>query len=186
MVATIILSIPRALLAVQVSRGYLHFTCLSKELATSHVTSAGSHHMHQPGCEVLPTPCPSSQSFDRFAWTLGVLVLTCNLSSVFIAPQEFSGQWVVEPDPTVRDGRSLGATKLRYEISVVPTWPIPSSVVSHLVKAGLPANITAIAERAEEVRLPFHLRRSPFVRGWMHCCVVPALQVHHISIRYFM
>ncbi len=66
--------------------------------------------------------------------------------------QEFSGKWVVEPDPAVRDGRSLGATKLRYEISVVPKWPIPNTVVSHLVKAGLPANITAIAERAEEVR----------------------------------
>ncbi len=51
----------------------------------------------------------------------------------------------------MRDGRSLGATKLRYEISVVLKWPIPSSVVSHLVKAGLPANITAIAEHAEEV-----------------------------------
>ena len=46
----------------------------------------------------------------------------------------------------------MGATRLRYEISVVPKWPIPKSVVSHLVKAGLPANITAIAERAEEVR----------------------------------
>ena len=33
----------------------------------------------------------------------------------------------------------------------MPKWPIPSSIVSHLVKAGLPANITAIAERAEEV-----------------------------------
>ena len=66
--------------------------------------------------------------------------------------QEFAGKWVVEPDPAVRDGRSLGATKLRYEISVVPKWPIPNSVVSHLVKAGLPANITAIAERAEEVQ----------------------------------
>ncbi len=66
--------------------------------------------------------------------------------------QEFAGKWVVEPDPAVRDGRSLGATKLRYEISVVPKWPIPNTVVSHLVKAGLPANITAIAERAEEVR----------------------------------
>ena len=61
---------------------------------------------------------------------------------------------MVEPDPAVRDGRSLGATRLRYEISVVPRWPIPSSVVSHLVKAGLPANITAIAERGEEVRRP--------------------------------
>ncbi len=91
------------------------------------------------------------------------LVITSSVLSTLNALQEFSGQWVVEPDPTVRDGRSLGATKLRYEISVVPTWPIPSSVVSHLVKAGLPANITAIAERAEEVRLPFDSRRCPSV-----------------------
>lgn len=76
--------------------------------------------------------------------------------------QEFSGKWVVEPNPSVRDGRSLGATKLRYEISVVPKWPIPSSMVSHLVKAGLPANITAIAERAEEVMRLSSLSRFTF------------------------
>lgn len=65
--------------------------------------------------------------------------------------QEFSGQWTVEPDPTVRNGRSLGTTKLRYEISVAPKWSIPSTLVSKVVKSGLPANICAIAERAEEV-----------------------------------
>ncbi|CAL8464995.1 g4530 [Coccomyxa elongata] len=65
--------------------------------------------------------------------------------------KEFSGQWTVEPDPTVRDGRSLGTTKLRYEISVAPKWSIPSTLVSQVVKSGLPANICAIAERAEEL-----------------------------------
>lgn len=88
--------------------------------------------------------------------------------------QEFAGQWVVEPDPSVRDGRSLGATKLRYEISVVPNWPIPSSVVSHLVKAGLPANITAIAERAEEVRLCLYWHALFLV-----LCAVPSIWCEH-------
>lgn len=66
--------------------------------------------------------------------------------------QELSGAWVVEPDPGVRDGKSLGATRLRYEISVAPKWAIPASLVSALVRAGLPANICAVAERAEQVR----------------------------------
>lgn len=61
---------------------------------------------------------------------------------------------MVEPDPTVRDGQSLGATKLRYEVIVVPKWSLPSTLVSQLVKAGLPANICAIAERAEQVGRP--------------------------------
>lgn len=51
----------------------------------------------------------------------------------------------------MRDGRSLGTTKLRYEISVAPKWSIPSTLISQVVKSGLPANICAIAERAEEV-----------------------------------
>lgn len=80
------------------------------------------------------------------------------ITSMWRRAQEFSGQWTVEPDPTVRDGRSLGTTKLRYEISVVPKWSIPSTLVSHIVKAGLPANICAIAERAEEVQHPYSSR----------------------------
>ena len=72
----------------------------------------------------------------------------------------------------MRDGLSLGATRLRYEISVVPKWPIPKPVVSHLVKAGLPANITAIAERAEEVHacvmLVFRSAASPVPSHCLH------------------
>ena len=64
--------------------------------------------------------------------------------------QEFSGRWVVEPDPTVRDGLQF-ATILRYELSLVPRWPLPSALVTHVVQAGLPANIRAVAWRAEEV-----------------------------------
>ena len=69
-----------------------------------------------------------------------------------LAAQELSGSWVVEPNPGVRDGKSLGATRLRYEVSVAPKWAIPASLVSALVRAGLPANICAVAERAEQVR----------------------------------
>lgn len=65
--------------------------------------------------------------------------------------QEFSGQWVVEAEAGPREGVSL-ATMLRYEISVVPKWSIPSTIVSHVVRSGLPANIAAIATRAEQVR----------------------------------
>lgn len=64
--------------------------------------------------------------------------------------QEFSGRWVVEPDPAVRDGLQL-ATVLRYELSLVPRWPLPPALVTHVVQAGLPANIRAVARRAEQV-----------------------------------
>ncbi|KAK9823512.1 hypothetical protein WJX72_003333 [[Myrmecia] bisecta] len=63
--------------------------------------------------------------------------------------QEYSGKWVVEPDPSVRDG--LSSTLLRYEITVVPKWSIPSTIVTRVVKAGLPANILAIVKRAEQI-----------------------------------
>ena len=58
-----------------------------------------------------------------------------------------TGRWVVEPDA----GRSSGghATILRYDIAVQPRIPIPSSIVSYIVRAGLPANIKSIVERAE-------------------------------------
>ena len=65
--------------------------------------------------------------------------------------QEFSGRWVVEPDPAVRDGLQF-ATILRYELSLVPRWPLPAALVTHVVQAGLPANIRAVALRAEEVQ----------------------------------
>ena len=58
---------------------------------------------------------------------------------------------MVEPDPAVRDGLQF-ATILRYELSLVPRWPLPSALVTHVVQAGLPGNIRAVAQRAEEVR----------------------------------
>ncbi len=63
----------------------------------------------------------------------------------YLLLQEFSGRWVVEPSP---NGLS---TLLRYEISVVPKMSIPSTFVSHIVRMGLPTNVSAIAERAEQV-----------------------------------
>ncbi|KAK9837252.1 hypothetical protein WJX81_001866 [Elliptochloris bilobata] len=64
--------------------------------------------------------------------------------------KEFSGRWVVEPDPGVCDGLQF-ATILRYELSLVPRWPLPSALVTHVVQAGLPGNIRAVARRAEEL-----------------------------------
>lgn len=67
------------------------------------------------------------------------------------ASQAFAGRWVVEPvAPGVAGGPSL-ATQLRYEIAVVPHLSIPSALVAHVVRCGLPANLIAIARRAEEV-----------------------------------
>ena len=62
--------------------------------------------------------------------------------------QEFDGRWVVEP------GSSGGGpvTTLRYEISVVPKFSIPSAALVHVIRSGLPANMQAIALRAEQVR----------------------------------
>ena len=42
-------------------------------------------------------------------------------------------------------------TMLRYEISLVPKISIPSAALVHVVRAGLPANLKAVALRAEEV-----------------------------------
>jgi hypothetical protein len=61
--------------------------------------------------------------------------------------QQFSGRWVVEPDASSSAGR---ATVLRYDISVQPRIPMPSAVVSYVVRAGLPANVKAIVQRAEQ------------------------------------
>ena len=41
-------------------------------------------------------------------------------------------------------------TTLRYEIALVPKLSIPSAAIVHVVRSGLPANIKAIARRAEE------------------------------------
>jgi hypothetical protein len=60
-----------------------------------------------------------------------------------------SGRWVVEPDPSSAVGM---ATLLRFDVSVRPRVALPSAIVSYVVRAGLPANIQAVARRAEEVR----------------------------------
>lgn len=39
---------------------------------------------------------------------------------------------------------------LRYEVSIVPKLSLPSTVVTTIVRCGLPANVQAIAERAEQ------------------------------------
>lgn len=61
--------------------------------------------------------------------------------------QQFSGRWVIEPDASSSAGR---ATVLRYDISVQPRIPMPSAVVSYVVRAGLPANVKAVVQRAEQ------------------------------------
>ena len=47
-----------------------------------------------------------------------------------------------------------------------PKISLPSSVVSYVVRAGLPANIQAVSRRAEEVR---HAACSPFAPKGHHC-----------------
>jgi len=61
--------------------------------------------------------------------------------------QEFDGRWVVEPGGS----GDTPVTTLRYEITLVPKLSIPSAAIVHVVRSGLPANIKAIARRAEEV-----------------------------------
>lgn len=61
---------------------------------------------------------------------------------------QFEGRWVVEADPTVR--RGMLATLLRYEARLQPKASLPSAIVSQVLTAGLPANVLAIARRAEQ------------------------------------
>lgn len=46
------------------------------------------------------------------------------------------------------------ASMLRYDVTVVPKQAIPFTLVNHVVRAGLPANILAVTQRAEQVRPP--------------------------------
>ena len=73
-----------------------------------------------------------------------------------MAAQQFSGRWILDPDPSVQNGLSL-ATVLRYEVSIVPKWSLPSTIITTIVRCGLPANVRAIATRAEQVRGHFLL-----------------------------
>ncbi|KAK9862967.1 hypothetical protein WJX84_003842 [Apatococcus fuscideae] len=64
--------------------------------------------------------------------------------------KDFRGRWVVEPDSSVRNATDV-ATVLRYEVVLVPHWSIPSTIMSCVVKAGLPANLIAVAQQAEQL-----------------------------------
>ena len=75
---------------------------------------------------------------------------------------------MVEPvAPGVPGGPSL-ATLLRYEISVVPKLSIPSALVAHVIRCGLPANLTAIARRAEQVMELLLRQCLPWACGLMY------------------
>lgn len=80
--------------------------------------------------------------------------------------QEYSGSWVVEADPSAHT-----TTLLKYEISLQPKLSIPSAIVTCVVKAGLPANMMAMAKRAEEVRVS----QLACVLGCSSCCFCIAL-----------
>lgn len=62
--------------------------------------------------------------------------------------KQLQGRWIVEPDPSSAVGMG---TILRYEILVQPKLNVPSAIVSYVVRTGLPGNIRAIAERAEQM-----------------------------------
>lgn len=58
------------------------------------------------------------------------------------------GRWIVEPDP--RSAAGSGSI-LKYDIAIQPRLSLPAPVVSYIVRAGLPANIQAIVDRAEHI-----------------------------------
>ena len=90
---------------------------------------------------------------------------------------------MVEPDPSAHT-----TTLLKYEISLQPKLSIPSAIVTCVVKAGLPANMTAMAKRAEQVTfLPivhtcFWSPRGDATFGcWSGLCAFKLL-VHRASV----
>lgn len=60
--------------------------------------------------------------------------------------ERFEGSWVLESDVS---SSARVTTFLRYEIRVKVVGDLPSQIVSYVIKAGLPANIRAIAAMAE-------------------------------------
>ena len=66
---------------------------------------------------------------------------------------------MVEPDPAAHT-----TTLLKYEISLEPKLSIPSAIVTCVVKAGLPANMMAMAKRAEQ---------ASRLNVWEPCSVAP-------------
>ena len=63
--------------------------------------------------------------------------------------RELAGRWVVAPLPGPTPAAPPVACLLRYELDVVPRWPVPHAIVAAVVAAGLPANVAAIAAAAE-------------------------------------
>ncbi len=76
---------------------------------------------------------------------------------------------MVEPDPAAHT-----TTLLKYEISLEPKLSIPSAIVTCVVKAGLPANMMAMAKRAEQV--------SPFI-VCLSCSTAPLVLKANCSLR---
>ena len=86
--------------------------------------------------------------------------------------QEFSGRWIVEVDPSVQNEL---ATSLRYEVSIVPKWSLPSTLVTTVVRCGLPSNVRAIAEQAERVHtfFPMHEPSQSLIQSGPSGCAAP-------------
>lgn len=63
--------------------------------------------------------------------------------------RQFSGCWLVSPSPPPAEGGPSLSTILRYDVAVVPHLSVPSALVAHVVRNGLPANLKAIAAEAE-------------------------------------
>ena len=100
---------------------------------------------HAASNAILPCAgCARLHALHRFVQV--TLYAVCITTSGHDALQEYSGSWVVEPDPSAHT-----TTLLKYEISLQPKLSIPSAIVTCVVKAGLPANMTAMAKRAEQV-----------------------------------
>ncbi|KAJ7519325.1 hypothetical protein O6H91_20G034800 [Diphasiastrum complanatum] len=55
----------------------------------------------------------------------------------------YAGRWFLQP------GSKLGTTILRYEVNVIPRLLFPAAFVENIIKADLPLNLCALAERAE-------------------------------------
>lgn len=65
--------------------------------------------------------------------------------------KELNGRWTVQPNPSSSSGSRGQSCLLRYDISLSPRLPLPATIVSYIVKAGLPANINAVIRRAEQL-----------------------------------
>eukprot|EP01025_Chloroclados_australasicus_P067329 TRINITY_DN9309_c0_g1_i10.p1 TRINITY_DN9309_c0_g1~~TRINITY_DN9309_c0_g1_i10.p1 ORF type:complete len:831 (-),score=78.94 TRINITY_DN9309_c0_g1_i10:2398-4689(-) len=58
--------------------------------------------------------------------------------------EQFEGSWTVE------GSSAMGPTTLRYEVNIATVASIPKSIVRHVIRAGLPANVLAVAKQAEK------------------------------------